>query len=67
MEKEKLIIVLLIVAILFSFTSIVVSVSLTNFNPVSDFSYRAVSQTSITGNQNGNVQLGIEVAPGVEK
>jgi len=54
--KTKLVVILLIIAIIFSIGSVVLNLSLLNFKPVANFQ----QQYRPSGNLNGNLQLFIE-------
>ncbi len=65
MEKDKIIVVLLIVAILFSVISAVVTLSVMNYKPVSNAQPKVVySGDPKLGNPNGGVSLTIQPGAG---
>jgi len=61
MEKNKLIVVLLILAVVFSVLSIALNLSLsTDFEPVNDFQSKQEAEQNDSGNYGGNLNLVIE-------
>ena len=63
METEKIVAVLLIVAILFSVASIVFNISVSDLKPVKSYSPVA---NKVSGNQDGGIGLVIEGNPASE-